>query len=104
MEPVFQIRAVAIVTDVDIHEIQERRLVRPWIQGERPDKDEGNEVEPRAAHRGQDRVHQDGFGLRATIVGATPYPGIAPGTVIRQSPSGGFQIALGESISMEVSR
>jgi len=43
-------------------------------------------------------------GFRAAIVGATPYPGIAPGTVIRQSPSGGFQIALGESISMEVSR
>ena len=45
-----------------------------------------------------------GHGFRAAIVGATAYPGIAPGTVIRQSPSGGFQIAPGESISMEVSR
>jgi len=43
-------------------------------------------------------------GFRASIVGATAYPGIAPGTVIRQSPSGGFQIAPGESISLEVSR
>jgi eukaryotic-like serine/threonine-protein kinase len=45
-----------------------------------------------------------GHGFRASIVGATAYPGIAPGTVIRQSPSGGFQIAPGESISIEVSR
>jgi serine/threonine-protein kinase len=43
-------------------------------------------------------------GFRAAIVGATPYPGVAPGTVIRQSPSGGFQIAPGEPISIEVSR
>jgi beta-lactam-binding protein with PASTA domain len=33
-----------------------------------------------------------------------PYPGVAAGIVIRQSPQGGFQIAPGEPISIEVSR
>jgi serine/threonine-protein kinase len=44
------------------------------------------------------------LGFRVAIVGDHPYPGIPPGTVIRQHPSGGFQVALGESISLEVSR
>ena len=43
-------------------------------------------------------------GFRITVVGDHPYPGIPPGTVLRQSPEAGFQIAPGESISLEVSR
>ena len=43
-------------------------------------------------------------GFRATVVGEHPYPGVAPGIVLRQSPQGGFQIAPGEPISIEVSR
>ena len=43
-------------------------------------------------------------GFRATIVGEHPYPGVPAGTVLRQSPQGGFQIAPGEPISLEVSR
>jgi serine/threonine-protein kinase len=42
--------------------------------------------------------------FRVAIVGEQPYPGIAPGTVIRQQPTAGFQIAAGESISLEASR
>jgi eukaryotic-like serine/threonine-protein kinase len=43
-------------------------------------------------------------GFRVALVGSTPYPGVAAGVVIRQSPQGGFQIAPGEPISLEVSR
>lgn len=43
-------------------------------------------------------------GFRVALVGSTPYPGVAAGTVIRQSPQGGFQIAAGEPVSLEVSR
>jgi beta-lactam-binding protein with PASTA domain len=43
-------------------------------------------------------------GFRITPVGAAPYPGVAPGVVLRQSPRAGFQIAPGEPISIEVSR
>jgi eukaryotic-like serine/threonine-protein kinase len=43
-------------------------------------------------------------GVRVAVVGSAPYPGIAPGIVLRQSPPAGFQIALGEPISLEVSR
>jgi len=42
--------------------------------------------------------------FRATVVGDHPYPGVAPGIVLRQSPQAGFQIAPGEPISLEVSR
>jgi beta-lactam-binding protein with PASTA domain len=45
-----------------------------------------------------------GHGFRVAVVGSTPYPGVAPGIVLRQSPQGGFQIAPGEPISIEVSR
>lgn len=45
-----------------------------------------------------------GHGFRVAVVGSTPYPGVAPGIVIRQSPQGGFQIAPREPISLEVSR
>jgi serine/threonine-protein kinase len=43
-------------------------------------------------------------GFRVAVVASTPYPGVASGVVIRQSPQGGFQIAPGEPISLEVSR
>jgi beta-lactam-binding protein with PASTA domain len=45
-----------------------------------------------------------GQGFRVAVVGSTPYPGVAPGIVLRQSPQAGFQIAPGEPISLEVSR
>src|SRR5215208_912373 len=43
-------------------------------------------------------------GFRVAVVGSMPYPGIAAGIVIRQSPQGGFQVGPGEPISLEVSR
>ena len=43
-------------------------------------------------------------GFRVTVVGDHPYPGLPAGTVLRQSPQAGFQIAPGEAISLEVSR
>jgi beta-lactam-binding protein with PASTA domain len=43
-------------------------------------------------------------GFRVAVVGSNPYPGVAAGTVIRQSPQSGFQIGPGEPISLEVSR
>ncbi|MGE3176433.1 MAG: PASTA domain-containing protein [Vicinamibacterales bacterium] len=43
-------------------------------------------------------------GFRVTLVGAAPYPGVAAGIVVRQSPQGGFQISAGEPVSLEVSR
>lgn len=45
-----------------------------------------------------------GHGFRVAVVGTTPYPGVAAGIVLRQSPQAGFQIAPGEPISIEVSR
>jgi serine/threonine-protein kinase len=45
-----------------------------------------------------------GQGFRVALVGAMPYPGIAPGIVIHQTPQAGFQIAPSEAISIEVSR
>ena len=43
-------------------------------------------------------------GFRVTVVGDHPYPGVPPGIVLRQFPRAGFQIAQGETISLEVSR
>jgi eukaryotic-like serine/threonine-protein kinase len=43
-------------------------------------------------------------GFRVAVVGEHPYPGVPAGIVLRQSPQGGFQIAPGEPISLEVSR
>ena len=43
-------------------------------------------------------------GFRVTIVGDHPYAGLPAGVVLRQSPQAGFQIAPGESISLEVSQ
>jgi serine/threonine-protein kinase len=42
--------------------------------------------------------------FRVAVVASTPYPGVAAGIVIRQSPQAGFQIGPGEPISLEVSR
>jgi eukaryotic-like serine/threonine-protein kinase len=43
-------------------------------------------------------------GFRVAVVGSSPYPGVAAGVVIRQSPQAGFQVAPGEPVSIEVSR
>lgn len=43
-------------------------------------------------------------GFRVAVVGSNPYPGVAAGVVLRQSPQAGFQIGPGEPISIEVSR
>jgi beta-lactam-binding protein with PASTA domain len=43
-------------------------------------------------------------GFRVTVVGDQPYQGLPAGTVIRQRPHGGFQVAPGDPISLEVSR
>jgi eukaryotic-like serine/threonine-protein kinase len=43
-------------------------------------------------------------GFRVAVVASAPYPGVAAGIVIRQSPQAGFQIGPGEPISLEVSR
>lgn len=45
-----------------------------------------------------------GRGFRVAVVGTEPYPGVPAGIVIRQTPAGGFQIAPGEAIALEVSR
>ena len=45
-----------------------------------------------------------GNGFRVAVVASNPYPGVAAGIVLRQSPQGGFRIAPGEPISLEVSR
>ena len=42
--------------------------------------------------------------FRVTIIGEVPYPGLPAGTVVRQSPQAGFQMALGDPITLEVSR
>ncbi len=43
-------------------------------------------------------------GFRVSVVGEIEYPGVPSGVILRQSPSGGFQIQPGEPISLEVSR
>jgi beta-lactam-binding protein with PASTA domain len=43
-------------------------------------------------------------GFRVSIVGSQPYPGVPPGTVVRQRPQGGFRVGPGDPISIEVSR
>jgi len=42
--------------------------------------------------------------FRVSIVGQQPYPGMPPGTVVRQQPAGGFQLGPSDAISLEVSR
>lgn len=55
-----------------------------------------------AGTRAVDLLRAHGF--RVAIVGEIPYPGIPPGIVLVQSPHGGFQIGMGEPISLQVSR
>lgn len=43
-------------------------------------------------------------GFRVAVVSEHPYPGVPAGIVLRQSPQGGFQIAPGDAISLEVSQ
>ena len=43
-------------------------------------------------------------GLRVAVVGSQPYPGVPPGTVVRQQPDGGFKVAASDAVSLEVSR
>jgi serine/threonine-protein kinase len=43
-------------------------------------------------------------GFRVTITGSQPYPGVPPGTVVRQQPQGGFRVAASDPMSLEVSR
>ena len=43
-------------------------------------------------------------GFRVTITGSQPYPGVPPGTVVRQQPQGGFRVAASDPTSLEVSR
>ena len=43
-------------------------------------------------------------GFRVSVVGDHPYPGVPAGIVLRQRPAGGFQVAPGDPISLEVSR
>jgi len=52
--------------------------------------------------RGAELLRTRGF--RVAVVGSNPYPGVAAGIVIRQSPQAGFQIGPGEPVSLEVSR
>jgi hypothetical protein len=52
--------------------------------------------------RAADILRRHGF--RVAVVGSMPYPGVAAGVVLRQSPQAGFEIAPGEPISIEVSR
>lgn len=43
-------------------------------------------------------------GFRVAITGSQPYPGVPPGTIVRQQPAGGFQVGPADAISLEVSR
>jgi hypothetical protein len=52
--------------------------------------------------RAADALRRGGF--RVSIVGSQPYPGVPPGTVVRQQPPGGFKVAAADAISLEVSR
>ena len=45
-----------------------------------------------------------GRGFRVTLGADHPYPGVPAGVVIRQMPAGGFQVAPGDAIAIEVSR
>ena len=52
--------------------------------------------------RAAEALRQRGF--RVSIVGSQPYPGLPPGTVVRQRPAGGFRVGPADAISIEVSR
>ena len=42
-------------------------------------------------------------GFRVTVSGQQPYPGLPPGTVVRQQPPGGYQVGPSDPIAIEVS-
>ena len=44
------------------------------------------------------------FGFRVSITGTQPYQGVPAGTVVKQQPSGGFRVAQGDAIALEVSQ
>jgi serine/threonine-protein kinase len=52
--------------------------------------------------RAAEALRREGF--RVSIVGTQPYPGVPPGTVVRQQPQGGFRVGTSDAISLEVSR
>lgn len=52
--------------------------------------------------RAADALRRRGF--RVTIVGSQLYPGVPAGIIVQQQPPGGFQVARGDAISLEVSR
>jgi serine/threonine-protein kinase len=43
-------------------------------------------------------------GLRVSVSAETPYPGLPPGVVVRHSPQGGFRVAYGDAVTLELSR
>lgn len=43
-------------------------------------------------------------GLKVTDVGYRTYPGVAPGTVIRQSPAAGYRVSRHTAVTLEISR
>ena len=43
-------------------------------------------------------------GLKVTEVRYRSYPGVAPGTVLRQAPPAGFRVGRRTSVSLEVSK
>jgi beta-lactam-binding protein with PASTA domain len=43
-------------------------------------------------------------GLKVTAVTYRSYPGVPPGTVIRQSPPAGYRVSRHSSVTFEVSR
>jgi beta-lactam-binding protein with PASTA domain len=43
-------------------------------------------------------------GFRVEVMGSQPYPGIPPGTVVRQQPAAGGRIGPADAISLEVSK
>lgn len=53
---------------------------------------------------GQAAARLRASGFRVAMVAEQPYPGVPAGIVLRQAPLGGFQIAPGDAISLEVSR
>jgi serine/threonine-protein kinase len=52
--------------------------------------------------RAADVLRKQGF--RVAITGDFPYPGLPAGIVVRQTPQAGFQVTLGEPVSLEISK
>ena len=72
-----------------------------------------NRGEPAVTYVMPDVIGMDGarvesvlrtHGFRVAIVGSQPYPGVPPGTVVRQQPNAGYQVGPADAISLEVSR